>query len=148
MEQETIFGLVRALFWLGGTIYICGGIWFPVWFGRRFSFEAWFGQPPMPGYMYREPRLTRFLLGPWVAAGVGVFVYYAVYPIIDVIPFEWGSLDEDGEWSSTQSLVRYTLTLVGTLALFDTLEKRGIDALKEEMRQRDERRRSWDSSSG
>lgn len=145
MERELIFALVRAFFWLGGAVYICGGIWFPAWFGRSFSLEAWFSPPRRFGEIDREPRWIRFAIGPWIVIGLGVFVYYAVFPIIDAIPFDWGSYDEEGEWTSTRDYIRFALTLVGMLALMDTLEKRGIEAHREQMRQFEERKRKWES---
>ena len=65
---------------------------------------------------------------PSIVIGVGVVTYYAVYPIIDIIPFEWGDHDEDGDWRAFRDTAQIGLAMIGTLLLISGMESNGKEA--------------------
>jgi hypothetical protein len=70
---------------------------------------------------------------------VAVFIvtYAVAYAIVDAIPYDWGSHDEDGVWSSTRLWSQGTIGFLGALFLCDKIEEAALIMARAEMR-RDE----------
>jgi hypothetical protein len=60
--------------------------------------------------------------------GCGFFMYAAAYSIVQVIPSDWGSLNEDGDWESTRRGLQITFAGFVTLGVMSALEKSVKDA--------------------
>jgi hypothetical protein len=55
-------------------------------------------------------------------------MYAAAYSIVQVIPSDWGSLNEDGDWESTRRGLQITFAGFVTLGVMSALEKSVKDA--------------------
>jgi ABC-type branched-subunit amino acid transport system permease subunit len=75
---------------------------------------------------------------PWWRMPFGLFgmlslgrvIYCALYAVTFVIPPDWGSPDEDGDWQSYRHWVAFTLAFVATipvLAALDTTARALVD---------------------
>ncbi|HEV7289262.1 hypothetical protein [Sphingomonas sp.] len=125
-EAPLIFRAVQSAFGLYGALYVATAIFAPGWFldtlavnhmDRRSAIKqrrrniltpsaAWYSMPAV------------FVT--WIA--VGVLVYAAVYAIVAVLPYDWGSRDEDGEWQSLRWSIQYGAGFIGGIALCMRLE--------------------------
>lgn len=93
LAAQSILGLYGALF-VGSAIFA------PNWFlntvapdnMRRRHRKKSMVDPGTPWWLW--------LIFIFSMLAVGMLVYAATYIIVAVIPYDWGSTDEDGEWNS------------------------------------------------
>lgn len=62
-------------------------------------------------------------LGIFTLLAVGVLIYAAVYAVVDVIPYDWGGHDEDGEWQSLRYTLQMGVGFFGAIGLAPKLEE-------------------------
>ena len=53
---------------------------------------------------------------------VGALIYAAIYSVVAVIPHEWGSHDEDGQWMSLRYSIQIGAAIFGGMFLVGRLE--------------------------
>ncbi|CAB4120801.1 hypothetical protein UFOVP5_38 [uncultured Caudovirales phage] len=127
MNGAEVLIALRTAFWIAGAFYIFSAVSAPAWFGEFISFESWFaGRPRVT--LISSPSRWRYLVIPLLLLGVGVFTYYAAYPIIDLIPFHWGYHDDEGDWIPARETTQVALAIVGGFTLIGGLEKQGNEA--------------------
>lgn len=85
-----------------------------------------------PGWYLEKASLSRLnIKREWLIVPVstlwcipiGTVVYSATYSLINAIPYDWGWHDEDEIWHSLRSLLRWSLTIIGTIWLMMRLDK-------------------------
>jgi hypothetical protein len=57
------------------------------------------------------------------ALGLGLFLYFAAYSMSRAIPYDWGSVNEDGEWEYARSGFQIMFAFYGTVMIVTTVEK-------------------------
>lgn len=124
------FLIVKASLWSIGSVYIGSGIFAPNWFATRFAMEHWVA-PTRDGMYTKDAAWFWYLSIPLIFFSVGVVIYSAVYPLIDVIPHDWGGHDEEGEWQSTRDQLQWAASVVGSLALCAKFEDRAREVRRD-----------------
>ncbi|WP_278985609.1 hypothetical protein [Sphingobium yanoikuyae] len=116
MGDANFFWLVtRAVLACYGALYLVTSITSPAWFLEKL---AW-NRP----HFGTGKKGVPWLRGGAAMLGVGVLLYAAAYAIAAAIPFDMGSVSEDGDWSSTREVVQAGIALFGTITLMTNLEK-------------------------
>lgn len=114
--------LLQSILGTYGALYITTAITAPGWFLDNLAVNH-----------IRRRRLRQDDLSgdPWwtmpvtivTILSVGVIVYAAAHAIVAVMPFDWGTHDEDGEWSSLRYYIQAMVGFFGALGLTGQLEK-------------------------
>ncbi len=62
--------------------------------------------------------------------GLGILFYYAGGALVMMLPADWGSLNEDGEWEYTRHGLQFTFATIASLTVVSSLEDRAEEAIK------------------
>lgn len=134
-DAPTALRALQSAFGLYGAVYVSTAIGAPSWFLDTLSvnhLERRSAQrqramnmmtPKAPWYAMPAAFLTMF--------AVGVLVYAATYAVVSVVPYDWGSHDEDGEWESIRTTIQYGVGLIGGVGLCLRLEKNAEALVRE-----------------
>lgn len=126
-DLPTILRALQSALGLYGATYMVTAICVPRWFLETLAVEQL-------EWRYRNSTRQRNILSPgkpWYAfpviiltmIAVGVVVYAAAYALVAVIPYDWGSLDDNGDWQSARHYIQGMAALLGGIGLVMRLEK-------------------------
>lgn len=126
-DMPIILRALQSAFGLYGAIYVATAICAPRWFLDTIALEH-------IEWRYRDRQRARNIMSPgkpWylfpamflTMIAVGVIVYAAAYAIVLVIPYDWGSPDEDGDWQSMRHYLQMMAAFLGGIGLVMRLEK-------------------------
>jgi hypothetical protein len=122
MDREQVAYTVGSLLAIYGVTYFVTALTAPGFFFDFLAVEKRRDQSdrfgPSLGF-----KLSVWRRGIFALIGVGYFTYRATAPLADWLPFDWGSPNEDGEWTSARDTLRFSLTLFGTLWAMTTAER-------------------------
>ncbi len=110
-----VFRILIPALGLAGALYVCTALFRPDVMVRHLA-------SPQRG-PYQSFTKAEWARGILTFLAVAVFVYYVTYVFVLLIPPDWGTTDEDGDWTDLRSQGRGVLTLFGSLLLIDVLEK-------------------------
>ena len=131
--SEPFFDVLQAVAAAYGATYLVTAAAAPRWFITTISFERIMS-------IGRDRRSSYFDDLPWwgmpigflVMICVGVVVYHAIGPIFELIPDDWGGLDEDGEWQSTREHFQIYATCLLTVLAVSTAENSAKSRITDE----------------
>ena len=105
MTLQTALSVIWSGLSIFAVVYIVSGLGFNSFFLRRLSLNE-----------LAEGKKSKFRIwsqGIVTFIAMSLLIYAATYAIIAAIPYDWGSHDEDGEWSSFRDSARIWITLLG-----------------------------------
>lgn len=112
-----------------GALYIVSAICWPSWFLDTLAVNHVRGRFDR-SYRQRHPNHRSVSGHPWyempmalvTLLAIGVLVFAASYAIISVVPYSWGSENEDGEWEGARQSLQYMIAFIAPLGLVGRLE--------------------------
>lgn len=112
-----------------GALYIVSAICWPSWFLDTLAVNHVRGRFNRT-YRQRHPNHRSFSGHPWyempmalvTLLAIGVLVFAASYAIISVVPYSWGSENEDGEWEGARQSLQYLIAFIAPSGLVGRLE--------------------------
>ncbi|HQS96362.1 MAG: hypothetical protein B7X90_02830 [Novosphingobium sp. 17-62-19] len=113
-----------------GTLYIVAAICWPGWFLDTLAINHVRGRFDRK-YRREHPNHISIHKRPWhelplaliTLIAVGVLAYSAAYAIVSIIPFSWGSENEDGEWEGARYMIQAMIAFSAPVALVGRLER-------------------------
>lgn len=81
-----------------------------------------------------KSRYRRIVQGV-LLAGIGVFLHATAYPLIDVIPYDWGRHD-DGDWVAARDVAQIAAAIVAFVVLAPAIDEIGNKAWLERWHER------------
>jgi hypothetical protein len=122
--EDTHFVVLAAQSILGlyGALFVGSAIFAPNWFLNTLALNH--RDRPHRKKSWHDPGTPWWF---WLIVivsvlAVGMLVYAASYFIVAVIPYDWGSADEDGEWYSLRYAIQSTIGVIGGITLVSRLE--------------------------
>ena len=93
----------------------------PATFWSVFSLDRNRSKPGFldPSFLDRIGQWARYAI---TIAGVGYLIYRTSAPLVEWMPFDWGSRNSDGEWHSAANGLRVILAMYGTVWALTTAE--------------------------
>ena len=119
----TIISVALFPFWVTGALYVFSAAAVRPWFDTHIALN-WLLRQRYEGSIQVDTPISAKLLAGLVWLSIAVFLWYAVYPIIDLIPYGWGS-HEDGEWNSLRDGARLVMAGLGCIILPSAIEHTG-----------------------
>lgn len=114
--METVFRLVSTLFGLWGCAAILFALYLPD--AYRWIFRG--GQRSVVSTWGDKLALTPAVLA---FIGLAVLSYHAAGSLVALIPPDWGSTDDSGDWQSTRSYVQFLLSFLGAAGLVALIDR-------------------------
>lgn len=122
MDREQALYAGASLLAIYGTAYFVLALSSPAFFIRNLAVRD-YRQAAGRGNITFLLKARTWIRGLLALAGVAYFTYRASAPLVDWIPFDWGSHNEDGDWESARDWVRGMLALFGTVWMLSTAER-------------------------
>ncbi len=121
MDRAHALYVIGSPFAIYGTAYLVTAFSFPGTFWSVFSLEnnhtTGFLDPTFADTIKKWARWA------FAISGLGYLLFRASAPLVDWIPFDWGSHDEGGDWVAFRDTVRTGLTFVGVIWALFTAER-------------------------
>lgn len=120
---QIITSIIIWLFGAFGIVWITSAISPPSWFVRNVSFDRLYKSS---NDNWSGDRWWSYPCGIFILISVGRVVYCAAYAVTFVIPNDWGSIGEDGDFTSARFYFQVVIACFGSITLSGWLERRAL----------------------
>lgn len=122
MDKDQALYAGASLLAIYGVAYFDLALSSPSFFIRNMAVRD-YRQAAGRGEITLRLKARTWMRGLFALAGVAYFTYRASAPLVDWMPFDWGSHNEDGDWESARDWLRGMLALFGTVWMLSTAER-------------------------